>query len=221
MVQNDNPASHDWADGWIDATLPLMTGMTTWPGDPQLRTERVVSMAEGAACNVTRLDMCVHTGTHMDAPLHFVAEGDAMERAPLTVLMGRARVIDIEDAQAVTDKELMDKDLQPGERVILKTRTPLPAPDAAFDEDFVYVSHEAACLLADRRVALVGINSPSVGGFRADMVETHLALLGAGIWVVENLDLTQVEAGEYDLICLPLKIVGADGAPARVLLRKR
>lgn len=207
--------------GWIDVTLPIRPGMPVWPDDPPVEVQQIAGMASGAECNITRLSMCVHTGTHLDAPLHYIADGVAVDQAPLDALVGRARVLQIDDDVCITESHLAGAGISRGERLLFRTKNCLRPPDAPFDEGFIYLERAAAQYLADAGVIFVGIDGMSVGGFNNDMVETHLALLAAQIWVAENVDLRQVDEGTYDMVCLPLKIMGADGAPARIILKKR
>ena len=205
---------------WIDISTPIECGMLVWPGDEGVRVEQVMAMERGDAYNLTNLAMSVHTGTHMDAPRHFLAGGPGMETMPPGLMSGPARVVAVDDPVAVRAAHLPG-DLEPGERLLFRTiNSTVHACRAEFAEDFVYLSAEAAAALAKARVALVGIDYLSVGGFSADLRETHEALLGAGIWVVEGLRLGAVAPGRYELLCLPLLIPGADGAPARALLRR-
>jgi len=166
------------------------------------------------------MSMGMHTGTHMDAPIHFLQDGKGIDQIPLTAAIGQARVIEISDTESIKPGELEPHEIGRGERILFKTRnSPRCWQTNDFVEDFVFISHEAAQYLAERQVQLVGVDYLSVGGFRVDGVETHAALLQAGIWIIEGLNLSQVQAGTYQLICLPLKIVGSDGSPARALLR--
>lgn len=196
-------------------------GMVNWPGDGRVEIRQVSSMADGAVCNVTRLNMSVHTGTHMDAPRHFVADGITMEQWPPDATIGSCRVIEIKDTEAVTAAELAKHRPQPGERLLFKTRNSAERrlESAEFYEPFVYIARDAALLLVEAGVRAVGVDYLSVGGFYKDGVETHVALLGAGIWVIEGLRLTDIDPGPYDLNCMPLNIKGSDGAPARALIR--
>ncbi len=206
---------------WIDISTPLRSGMLVWPGDDAVRIEQTMFIDRGDSYNLTFLAMSAHTGTHIDAPRHFLRGGAGVDTMPLDVMMGPARVVDVDDPEAVHARHL-PADLQPGERVLFRTRNSteyLAKPH--FVEPFVYVARDAAQALADARVALVGIDYLSVGGFHTDLVETHEILLGAGIWVVEGIRLAHVPPGEYVLACLPLLIPGADGAPARAMLRQR
>ncbi len=207
--------------GWVDVSVPLRSGMVHWPDNPPVRIERMLDIERGDVANVSTISLGSHTGTHMDAPIHFVRGGEGMDRMPLDATMGLARVIEIQDPTSIKPDELDPHGIGRGERVLFKTRnSSLAWWTRDFIEDFVYVSQEAARYLAERGVRTVGVDYLSVGGFYADGIETHRALLGAGIWVIEGLDLSRVEPGEHELICLPLKVEGGDGAPARALLRK-
>jgi arylformamidase len=208
------------ANGWIDVSVSLHSGMVHWPDNPPVRIERTLSIEHGDVANVSEISMGAHTGTHMDGPLHFVREGKGLDEMPLTATIGRARVVEISDPESVKLDELRPHGLQRGERILLKTENSARRWSTEdFMEDFVYVSQEAARYLAESGIQTVGVDYLSVGGFRKDGEETHRALLETGIWVIEGLDLSQVEAGEYELICVPVKIERSDGAPARAILR--
>lgn len=207
-------------DGWIDISVRLRSGMVHWPDNPPVRIERMLDMEQGDVANVSKISIGSHTGTHMDAPLHFVLEGEGLDEMPLTAAMGRARVIEIHDPESIKPYDLNPHKIRHGERILFKTQNSARGwPSAAFIEDFVYISQEAARYLAAREIQTVGIDYLSVGGFQRDGVETHQALLEAGIWVIEGVDLSQVEPGEYELICLPIKVERSDGAPARAILK--
>lgn len=205
---------------WIDISVPLFNGMAHWPGDPDVRITRIQSIDQGDTCNVSTLALSVHTGTHMDAPLHFIQDGQALDTLPFDATVGPVRVIEIHDPESIKVAELAEHHIQPQERILFKTRNSTNCwQSQQFVEDFVYISREAARFLAEQQIQTVGVDYLSVGGFVRDGVETHLALLGSGIWIIEGLNLAQVEPGHYELVCLPLKIVNADGAPARAILR--
>lgn len=207
---------------WIDVSVPVCTGMAHWPGDPETCVTRVSDMELGDTCNVSRIECSAHAGTHVDAPLHFLREGQAVDAAPLDALIGPARVIEIADAGEVRREELQAHRIRTGERILLKTRNSLRCWNSGvFLEDFIGVSLDAAEFLAGRRVRLVGIDYLSVGGFGGDSDSVHRALLKAGIWIVEGLNLASIQPGCYDLLCLPLRLAGSDGAPARAVLRRR
>ena len=166
--------------------------------------------------------MGAHTGTHMDAPLHFLATGKSLDQLPLEATIGPARVIEIKDRNSIKLEEIQPHKINRGERILFKTRNSTASwKSDAFDEEFVYISKEAARYLAELEIQTVGIDYLSVGGFKCDGLDTHQALLGAGIWIIEGLNLAKVKPGTYDLICLPLKVIGIEGAPARAVLRKR
>ena len=205
---------------WIDVSVPVRPGMVHWPDDPAVKLERAMSIAEGDDANVTRVEMSAHTGTHMDAPLHYFDEDPGIEALPLEIAIGPARVVKIDGEEPIDRGHVEELDLRSGERVLFRTvNSERRWWDREFDPNFVHVSLEAAEVLGEVGVALVGVDYLSVGGYETDGTETHRALLGAGVWIVEGLDLSNVEPGDYDLVCLPVKLVGSDGAPARVLLR--
>ena len=198
--------------------------MVHWPGDPafEARLKKTIGDENNSPCNLTHMNMSAHTGTHMDAPRHFIAEGATMETLPIDAVMGSCRVIEIKSTTAITTTELEKHDLKHGERILFKTlnsKSSWQTDD--FDEDFIYIAKDGARHIAERGVRTVGVDYLSVGGYRKDGVETHLELLGAEVWVIEGLNLSGIEPGEYDLACLPLKLVGSDGAPARAVLRHR
>jgi arylformamidase len=205
---------------WIDVSVPVRSGMVHWPGDPEVKLERRMSIAKDDEANLTRIEMSAHTGTHMDAPLHFFDEDPGIEALPLDIVLGPARVAKIEGEEPIDRGQLEGLDLQSGERILFRTANSNRRWwERDFDSAYVSVSLEAAELLGEVGVALVGVDYLSVGGYRTHIAETHRALLGAGAWIVEGLDLSEVEPGDYELICLPIKLVGSDGAPARALLR--
>jgi arylformamidase len=209
------------AHAWIDVSVPLTTGMAHWPGDPEPSFERISSIEQGADANVTLCRMAVHTGTHMDAPNHFLRSGSGIDDFPLEVGIGRAHVITMpEEVRAIGDANLRDKGIRQGERVLFKTRNSSARwDDRDFQADYTALNQSAAAFLQQAGVVLVGVDYLSVGLHNADGPETHRTLLGAGIWIVEGLNLAAVRDGEYDMVCLPLRIQGCDGSPARVALR--
>lgn len=209
------------AEQWIDISAPLHNGMAHWPDNPPVVIERMLDVDRGDSANVSKMSLGVHTGTHVDAPVHFIRGGHGVHMAPFSALIGPARVIEIADSHSITVAELQQHDLQSGERILFKTLNSTRCWQTdEFVEDFVFVSQEAARYLARQRVQTVGVDYLSVGGYTEDGPETHQALLSAGIWVIEGLILADIRPGIYELTCLPLKIVDSDGAPARAVLRK-
>jgi arylformamidase len=205
-------------NGWIDISTPLRTGMTVWPGDDPPRMERAQSFERGDAYNLTRLAISAHTGTHVDAPLHFLPGGLPIDAMPPEAMCGPARVVRVEGDQ-IRAADVPD-DLGPGARALFRTRnSDRDLFAGTFFEDYVFLARDAAEKLARAGALLAGIDALSVSGFHEDPAETHRVLLGAGVWILEGLCLRGVEPGEYELLCLPLRIEGADGAPARALIR--
>jgi len=205
----------------IDVTVPLSVDLPVWPGDPAFHLEFTQRMGECHPCNLSRLTLGSHTGTHVDAPYHFLADGATVEGLPLEILIGKARVVSVPVRDAVGREQLEALDLRDDIRLLIKTRNSGALRQAAFQEDFVYLTGEAAVYLAQAGLKLVGIDYLSIDRHGSKDHPAHLALLEAGVVVVEGLDLSQVEPGEYELTCLPLRVTGAEGAPARVVLRSR
>ena len=200
-------------------SVPLRDGMIVYDGDPEVRFERVVAIAAGDAANVSRMELGTHTGTHVDPPLHFIDEGAAAELLPLDVLIGPAVVADARGAPGDIDAAALAALEVPAgtERLLLRTRNE-GLWDRAFTRDYVGVAEDAARELVRRGVRLVGIDYLSIAP-SGDPAPTHRVLLEAGVVIVEGLDLREAPPGRYDLVCLPLRIAGGDGAPARALLR--
>jgi arylformamidase len=193
----------------IDISVPLREGMVTYPGDPILKMERAASIADGDVVNLTRMDFGLHSGTHVDAPVHFIEGAAGVDALPLEALVGPCEVVELPDL----GRESVALAPEGAERVLFKTpNSELWARDE-FVEGFARLDGEAAALLVERGVRLVGVDYLSVGDEAA-----HHALLEAGVVPVEGLDLRGVGPGGYELICLPLRVVGADGAPARAVL---
>lgn len=190
---------------WIDISTPLRDGMAVWPGDTPFRLARMVEIEKGEIYNLTSISMSSHAGTHVDAPRNFFADGASIDEVPLEALVGPARVIVAQGRIGL--EELESFRIQPGERILIKTGG---RPTG--------IAPEAARRLAELGVRAVGIDLLSVGD--PEIAEVHRILLGAGVWIIEVLDLSAVEPGDYELICLPLRVVGAEGAPARAILRK-
>jgi arylformamidase len=208
-------------NNWIDISVPVHNGMVHWPGDPDFHIERAEDQDKGDVATVSRMALGVHTGTHMDAPLHFIRNAPSIDTMPLEATVGTARVIAIHDTKSIKREELIDHAIAPGERVLFKTVNSAHAWNTdQFEENFVFISQDGARYLAESGVRTVGVDYLSVGGFREDGPETHHALLGAGIWVIEGLNLGGVEPGTYELVCLPLRLMGAEGSPARAILRR-
>ena len=202
-------------DDYLDISVPISPEMLTWHDDPRVEITPVTGQYGDLTVTVTHLRLCTHTGTHVDAPLHFRPGEATVDQLPLTSLLGPAQVLDLRGMERIGRAEL---GAIAAARLLLKTdnsqwirRGPMPNHPAHLTED-------GAQWLVERGVRLVGIDSLSVD--LPGETGAHETLLGAGVVVLETVDLSEVEAGEYELICLPLRIVGADGAPARAVLRR-
>jgi arylformamidase len=204
-----------------DVTLTITPTMTTWPGDPIVILERMKKIEEGANANVSHLDLGVHTGTHVDAPYHFLMEGAGIDTLPLDVLVGPVQVVELGDDIGVIDAKVVEKaGIVKGTcRVVFKTHnsTYWAQHTTEFQPTFVGVSVDGAEALVKLGIKLVGIDYLSVAPYKKSR-PTHEVLLKASMVIVEGMDLSAVSAGLYQLYCLPLKLGGADGAPARVIM---
>jgi arylformamidase len=207
---------------WIDVSVTLKSGMLHWPGDPPVVIERVRDMDRGDTVNLSRITMGAHSGTHVDAPVHFLKGAPGIDRLPLHPLVGKARVIGITANESIREKDLAGQNIEKGERILLRTRNSLKQilRKDAFDEEFIFLEEDAALFLAARGILALGVDYLSVGGYRKNGSAVHRILLGAGIFIIEGLDLAGVLPGRYEMFCLPLKILDADGAPARTILQK-
>jgi arylformamidase len=174
-------------EGWLDISLPLKNGMVHWPEDPPLRVSRAHDMEKGDASNLTDLSLSAHTGTHIDAPLHFLKEGAGIDELPFGAVVGIARVIEIEDKHSIRREELEKHGLSCGERILFKTRNSLRCYKTdAFVPDYVFLEPEAARYLVSRGVRTVGIDYLSIDGYSSGGREAHGALLSANIWIIEG-----------------------------------
>jgi arylformamidase len=206
-----------------DISVGISSDMPVWPGDPAVKLARMESIAAGAHANVSRLECSVHIGTHVDAPLHFVDGMYGVDKMALEDLIGEARVVEMQDVDHI-DAPALDGAGIPAttRRVLFRTWNSgyWADPGHDFHRDFVAIEPDGAQWLKDHGVRLVGVDYLSVAPF-GHSTPTHRILLEAGIVVIEGLDLRNVAAGEYELICLPIKLMGSDGSPARAVLRQR
>jgi arylformamidase len=203
-----------------DITLTIIPEMIVWPGDPPVKMQRLSSIDAGDNANVTQVSMSCHTGTHVDAPDHFLNNGKTVESLSLDLMVGRAYVLHLPNVNLITASILMDADIPPRtRRLLFKTRNSeyWANGNREFQTDFVGLSVDAAELLVDRNVKLVGIDYLSIAPYKQGK-PVHTILLDAGMVVIEGLDLSKVSQGRYTLHCLPLKLGGAEGAPTRAIL---
>lgn len=204
-----------------DVTLTFTTDIPGFPNTPVPTLERLRSMDDGAVNNLSRLDIHVHFGTHVDAPRHFVADGCGMEAVPLETLLGPCLVVDFPELSEIAPADLEAKAIPPETtRLILKTRNSDLWNDygQGFRPDYVALTPAAADWVIARGIQLVGIDYLSIERFQEPGRVTHRALLGAEVVIIEGMDLRTIAAGAYELVCMPLKLKGCDGAPARVAL---
>lgn len=210
---------------WLDVTTTLDPSTTpVYEGDPPMRFDFVKDMRKGDVLTLSAYTLGAHSGTHIDAPMHFVRDGVSIDRVAVDRLIGPARVIEIaDDVQVIDAAELQRHDWRNTPRILFRTRSSIHGwmMSPAFHRDFAYIAPDAAQLLADANVQLVGIDYLSAEQFGAPAPRTHQILLGKGIPIVEGLSLVNVSAGDYDLIVLPIKVGGHEGAPARAVMRRR
>ena len=210
-------------DGWIDATATLAAGRTpVYEGDAPMVFTFLKDMRKGDGLTLSKYELGAHSGTHIDAPMHFIKDGASIDAIALASLIGPARVIEIADSvQAIDAAELNRHDWRGAERVLFRTRSTARGwmDSTQFHRDFAYITGDAADMLAAAGVTLVGVDYISAEQFGAPAPMAHRALLGRGIPIVEGLDLRDAPAGEYDLVVLPMKVAGHEGAPARAILR--
>ena len=207
---------------WQDVSYPITEEMVTWPGQPSVRLESL-SRIDDQSSNVSALYLSLHTGTHMDAPLHFLADASDITAAPYETMFGPVRVAEITgravDRESIVSYEARSAPLGAGERIFFRTENSgsnwLTQP---FDESYVAVAPDAAAYLAEKQLITVGVDYLSVAPF-TNTADTHRTLLGAGVWIIEGLNLRVITEGRYEMVALPLKITGGDASPVRVLLR--
>ena len=209
-----------------DVTVPLSNQLPTWPGDPAIEITDWRSLSNGDGANVTSLNLGAHTATHVDAPAHFIEGAAKVESLDLNVLIGEAEVVAVpEDYRAIPEEFVRTHCSPVATRILFKTRNSAfwSEPKPEFRTDFTYLDLAAAKTLVQRGIKLIGIDYLSIEKFHSEKHETHLALLSHGVIILEGLNLSDVPAGKYELICLPLRLQSkkGDGAPARVVLRTK
>lgn len=204
----------------IDISVPIRVAMPIYPGDQPFELEPMLRIEQGAVCNLSRIRMGTHTGTHIDAPWHFNAEGKRVHQIPLARLIGPVWVADLRGLPAVTALALKQAQIPPAfTRLLIKTDNSALWCYPTFQQDYVSLTPDACDWLIENCIDVVGLDYLSVEPFGAPKPEVHQKLCGAGVIIIEGLNLLEVEAGAYELLCMPLCIEDADGAPARVALR--
>ncbi|MEO1669664.1 MAG: cyclase family protein [Cyanobacteria bacterium J06631_2] len=204
----------------IDISVGIHPDMPTWPDSKRFSLEPIMRLDNGDEANVSQLDMEIHIGTHVDAPWHFVSGAKTIDKVPLDILMGEAMVVEMPDVSSITADNLEALNLPSGvERLLFHTRNSQLWENGAaeFYPDFVALAPDAARWVVERQIKLVGVDYLSVQRY-GDPPDTHQILLGAEVIVIEGLNLSGVKSGRYNLSCLPLKLIGAEGSPARAVL---
>jgi arylformamidase len=204
----------------LDVSVPLAPGLPTYPGNPVFELQPLKRIAEGGSSNVSRLVLGTHSGTHIDAPRHFIDDAPGVEGLRLDLLIGRARVVEVDKRGGITAAELEAAGLREDLRVLFKTPNSALWNSTTFHEDYTYLTEAAARYLVEQGVKVVGIDYLSVEQFKKAGAPAHHALLRSGAIVIEGLNLSEAEPGMYEMYCLPLLVAGGDGAPARVVLKR-
>ncbi len=205
---------------FIDVSMLIEDGMISWPSDGPVKVEKVRSMEDGERLNLSRLEMSAHTGTHVDAPVHFLEGGAGIDAIPLEILIGPAVLVHIPHARGIGDAQLESAGIPPGtSRLLIGTDNSSLMDKGRFDPEYAFITPDGARFLVTLGIRLVGVDYLSVAEYGKGN-EVHRELLGAGIVIIEGLDFRGVAPGPYRLTALPLKIQGCDGAPARVVLEK-
>ncbi len=201
-----------------DISVPLSTHVPIFPGDPSVGFEQYYGLEDGDVCNLTIYNFGSHSATHMDAPLHFLQDGKSVTELPIERFMGEALVVDARGRSSVTADFIKPLDIKEGVNVLFLTDNGNALLDSEFKKDFVYISPDAAQLLVDKKVNMVGIDYLSVEQYGADDFAAHKILLANEIILLEGICLDGIEPGEYTLFAFPISICGANGSPVRAVL---
>ncbi len=201
-----------------DISVPNGPGQHVYPGDPEPKVDAVRRIANGDVCNLSLLTMGSHTGTHVDAPYHFLADGPTLGEVPLDRMVGDALVLDLRGRAAVDRAALAGGAIKAGDIVLCLTDNSRRWEQPTFQRDFTYLTEDAATFLVAAGVRAIGMDYLSIEKFGSQSFPVHHILLGAGVFVIEGLDLRGIAPGRYTLVCLPLKFPTLDGAPARAIL---
>ncbi len=204
----------------IDVSVPLDANLPTYPGNAPFSLETIKWIARGESSNVSTIHMSAHAGTHVDAPRHFFEGAPGADALPLEMLIGRARVIEVTSRKGIGPHDLSDVDLSEDVRVLIKTHNSRFWGSPEFHKEYLGVTEAGAKHLIEHGIKVIGVDYLSIEEFKKAGAPAHHVLLGGGTIVIEGLNLRDVEPGVYEMFCLPLRIVGADGAPARVVLRQ-
>lgn len=204
-----------------DISLPITQTLLTWPGDPAVSFAEKCSINNGDICNVTEITMGVHTGTHIDAPYHFINDGKKVHEIDLTTLLGKCIVVEVESSEYIMKKDIEHIDFQTYKKVLFKTKNSEQFKNdlTSFNKKFISLHEDTTDYLVEKQIELIGIDYLSIEGFYSKSAYVHKTLLSNNIVVLEGLNLSDIVPMEYEIICLPIKLVGCDGAPVRVILK--
>lgn len=205
---------------FLDVSVPLAAGIPAYPGNPEFELQPVKRIADGGSSNVSRVVMGTHTATHVDAPSHFFDGSVTADELALDLLIGRAHVVDMPRRGGITADDLARAGLREDLRVLLKTPNSALWNGTPFKQDYTYLAEDGARYLVGQGVKVVGIDYLSIEQFKKAGAPAHRTLLAQGVIIIEGLNLSEAEPGMYEMYCLPLRIAGADGAPARVVLKR-
>lgn len=203
----------------IDITLPLGGSIPVWPGSEGLQLRDAMSLSEGDPANVTMLCCDVHTGTHIDAPRHFMISGKTTEDFPLDIFIGPAYLVHLPALDYISSSDL-ERALIPGDvtRLLIGTDNSARLKSSTFDCNYTYLTSDAAQWITARGIKLLGFDYISIEQYGAPPL-AHLSLMQADVVILEGINLYNINCGWYELICLPLRLVGREGAPVRAVLK--
>ena len=205
-----------------DISVSVKTGGLIYPGNPEILIEPQQAISLGAGANVSRISFGSHTATHVDAAKHFFDDGETVDRIALERFIGPALLISVDDSlTAVTASDLQQHDLGGHTRILIRTRNSSLLSDTEFHRDYTYLAPDGAEYLVEKGIELVGVDYLSIEQFRSGHHRTHRTLLEKNIVIVEGLNLSGINPGTYDFVCLPLRLEGLDGSPARAVLIER
>ncbi|GIN89387.1 kynurenine formamidase [Siminovitchia terrae] len=202
---------------WIDISQPLTNDMAVWPGDTPFNFKLSFTKEQTGSVNIGQFTTSAHTGTHIDAPYHFDENGEKVHELDVNIYVGQARVVDVTGCEMVGKEELEQFSLEGVERLLLKTSDGRDL--GRFPEKFTVFRENIGPFLKEKGVSLLGTDGPSVDAIDSKTMDAHHSLNDNGVYILENIVLTDVEPGDYELIALPLAIEGADGSPVRAVLR--
>lgn len=205
-----------------DISLPISNNLTVWPGDSAISVTATMSILKGDNCNLTKIEMGTHVGTHIDAPSHFIKDGATIDAIPIETFIGPCLVVEHDSESLIGKKDFQKCNLDGQSRILIKTRNSeqWAKKTTSFDTNYIALGIEAAQYLIERNIRLVGIDYLSIEAFQSDGSQVHKLLLKNNVTILEGLNLSGIKAGIYELLCMPLNLQGCDGAPVRVLLRE-